>query len=94
METKVYSLREAEIIAKVAATLTAVDVLTRMGAIKPDLTKQEAYRIYGEANVNRWLGEKKITKRQSGKNKHWRLERLELEAARQGDVKISKIGIM
>lgn len=88
---RTYSEREMLLLMKGAAIVAVTEVLGKIGFSRPDLTKQEAYRIYGEANVNRWLKQRIVTKRQPGKNKHWRLDRSELELARQGDVKIKRL---
>ena len=64
-----------------AAEIGATRALSAIGAIKPYLKKSEAYRMYGKANVERWLMEGLITPRKDGDNSAaWRLDRTELQA--------------
>lgn len=64
-----------------AAELGAKKALSETGVIKPYLKKSEAYRLYGRANVERWIQEGLVTPRKDGNDSAaWRLERIELNA--------------
>lgn len=91
METKIFSERETMHLLQSAVTIAVTEVLGRTGAIKPTLDKNEAYRIYGRSNVDRWIEKKMVSKRQAGRNMKWQLDRAELETARASDLKISRI---
>lgn len=64
-----------------AAELGANAVLAKHGVLKPYLSKSDAYRIYGETNVDRWIAERLITARKDGGHSaKWRIDRQEIEA--------------
>lgn len=64
-----------------AAELGALKALAAAGTIKPYLNKSEAFRLYGRANVSRWILEGLLTPRKDGNDSAaWRLDRVELEA--------------
>lgn len=64
-----------------AAELGATAALSKSGAIKPYLSKSEAYRSYGETLVDRWIKEGLITARKDGGNSaKWRIDRQQIEA--------------
>lgn len=54
--------------------------LVELGLLTPYLTKQQAYKMYGRALVDRWIKEKLVTKVKDGTNtSSIRLSRMELE---------------
>ena len=64
-----------------ASEIGAKRALAEAGLIKPYLKKSEAYRMYGKANVERWLREGLLKPRKDGRaSASWRLERAELES--------------
>lgn len=64
-----------------AANLGAYKALEMAGAIKPYLKLREAFRIYGEAAVKRWIAEGLIRPIKDGsRNASVRISRVELEA--------------
>jgi len=73
-----------------AAELAVTKALGKVGVIKPYLTRQEANRIYGRSNVDRWITSQVITKRQKGMNKQWRLDRAELETIAATEIKVGR----
>lgn len=63
-----------------AAELGAQKALVEMGQLKPYLKKREAYRMYGESVVNRWIMEGLITPIKDGtRNASVRIDRIQLE---------------
>lgn len=64
-----------------AAEMGANAALSQAGLIKPYLSKQEAYKIYGRGLVDRWIKEKLVTPRKDGgASAKWRIDRIEIEA--------------
>jgi hypothetical protein len=64
-----------------ASELGAKRALAEAGTIKPFISKQEAYKKYGKANVERWILEQLITARKDGGHSaKWRIERSEIDA--------------
>jgi hypothetical protein len=64
-----------------AANLGAYKALEMAGAIKPHLKLREAFRLYGEAVVKRWIKEDLIhTIKDGSRNASVRISRVELEA--------------
>ncbi|TKC01221.1 helix-turn-helix domain-containing protein [Pedobacter cryotolerans] len=64
-----------------AADLGAQRAMQSVGAIKPYLSKAEAYKMYGEYTVERWIKEGLITPRKDGTHSSkWRIDRIEIEA--------------
>ena len=64
-----------------AAKIGAIEALTQAGVLKTYLKKADAFRMYGRANVERWIQEGLITPRKDGNHSaSWRLDRKELEA--------------
>jgi len=88
---RMFTSREMNIICTTVAEIAVTNVLGRLGVIKPYMSRQEANRVYGRSNVDRWLSAKLITKRQKGTGNQWRLNRAELEAAAASEIKISSI---
>ena len=74
------SQTELQVMLAKAAEIGATRALAAVGSIKPYLNKQEAFKLYGRSNVNRWLKEGLITPRKDGTaSANWRLDRVELE---------------
>lgn len=63
-----------------AAEMGATKALSQSGAIKPYLSKSEAYKIYGRRNIDRWIKEKLLKKITDGISTKVRLDRSQLEA--------------
>jgi len=60
---------------------TTETILTRLGLLKPYLSLNEAYKIYGEGTVDRWMRERLIRKIKDGEgNSPVRISRIEIEA--------------
>jgi hypothetical protein len=69
----------AQIITR-AAEMGANLALSKTGRIKPYLNKNEAFRLYGRKNVERWIEDGLLTPRKDGDHSaSWRIDRLELE---------------
>ncbi len=67
-------------IARLAAELGAIASLIQTGHIRPYLNKNEAFKLYGRANVENWLKDGLITPRKDGDySAAWRIERMEIE---------------
>lgn len=63
-----------------AAQLGAIIALVKCGKIKPFLSKNESFRLYGRKNVEGWIAEGLITIRKDGNHSaSWRVDRVELE---------------
>jgi len=72
------------------ATETAtIRTLCAVGLLKPDMTKAEAYRIYGRAQVDRWITEGLIEPVQDGVKTKIRLDRIKLESLRKSANRMS-----
>jgi hypothetical protein len=68
-------------VCQLAAELGAIAALIKTGKLKPYLSKAEAFRAYGRANVERWINEGHIVARKDGNHSaNWRVDRLEVEA--------------
>ena len=63
-----------------AAELGAQKALLAVGAGKPFLSLKEAQRIYGYANVNRWLSEGLVSSAQDAPNGKVRIDRVKIDA--------------
>lgn len=64
-----------------AAQLGAEVALAKVGKLKPYLKKAEAFRMYGQGVVERWIKEGLVTPIKDGNDSaSWRLDRTELEA--------------
>lgn len=64
-----------------AAEIGAARALAESGALKPFLSKQDAYRMYGQSDVDRWIKEGLITPRKDGNaSAKWRIDRVEIKA--------------
>lgn len=62
-----------------AAEAGATKALMDVGLLKPYLKLREAYRLYGEAIVNRWIKEGLVRVKKDGtRNASVRIDRLEL----------------
>lgn len=54
--------------------------LGKLGLVKTMLSKQDAYRMYGRSNVERWIKERLIHPVKDGdKSAKWRIDRSEIE---------------
>jgi hypothetical protein len=74
------SLPHLRVMLSEAAELGATRALAQAGVIKPLVTKAEAYRIYGRANVESWVRAGLIPIHKDGDfNTKVRLERIQLE---------------
>ena len=73
-----------------AASEGALRALVSIGALSPTLSKREAYRIYGEGTVKRWIEEGLLNIRKDGNNtSKCRISRLEIEALSNANNRIS-----
>lgn len=63
-----------------AAEMGAMKALSQSGALKPYLSKAEAYKIYGRRNIDRWIKENLIEEITDGISTKIRLERIQLES--------------
>lgn len=64
-----------------AAELGAKQTLCRTGKLKPYLSKSQAFREYGRANIEFWIEQGLITPRKDGDHSAtWRIERIEAES--------------
>lgn len=64
-----------------AANIGALKALEYAGSIKPHLKLREAYRLYGESIVKRWISEGLIHPIKDGdRNASVRISRIEIEA--------------
>jgi hypothetical protein len=63
---------------------TTQTVLTKLGLLKPYLSLNEAYIMYGEGTVDRWVREGLVHKIKDGEgNSPVRISRIEIEAVAQ-----------
>jgi hypothetical protein len=61
--------------------LTTTSVLSRLGLLKPYISLNEAYKIYGEGTVERWCREGLIHKIKDGEGSSpVRINRVEIES--------------
>jgi hypothetical protein len=75
------SVRYLHFIIEEAAALGAIMALVHTGGIKPYLKKNEAFRKFGRARVERWIESGYITIRKDGNHSAaWRIDRIEIEA--------------
>lgn len=66
-----------------AAELGAKQTLCRTGKLKPYLSKSQAFRKYGRANIEQWIDLGLITPHKDGDHSAaWRIERIEADAIR------------
>lgn len=66
---------------KDVAELTRTSTLAGMGVIPSYLSKQQAYKMYGMANVKRWFKEGLLTPIKDGQaSAKWRIDVTEIEA--------------
>ena len=87
MELELYELKS---MLMGAASQGALKALISIGAISPTLSKREAYRVYGEGVVKRWIEEGLLTVRKDGNNtSKCRISRLEIEALSIANNRIS-----
>lgn len=74
-----------------AAELGAKHTLCRTGKLKPYLTKAQAFREYGRANIEHWIEQGLITPRKDGNHSaNWRVDRIEADAIRSA-IELSRI---
>lgn len=69
------------------AKLTATEMLTQTGGLKPYISKAEAYEKYGRGTVDKWIREGYLTLRQDeiGTSTKMRIDRGEIEALADAD---------
>lgn len=64
-----------------AAELGATSALSQHGLIKPNISKQEAYRKYGSSDVKRWISEGLIELVKDGSTSaKYRISRAQIDA--------------
>ena len=64
-----------------AGEVAANKVLTQAGLVKPFLSKQQAYKLHGQSNIDRWIKEGLLHPNRDGCGTvKWRIDRMELEA--------------
>jgi len=72
--------RHLNLIIQEAASVGAIIVLVGTGVLKPYLKKNEAFRKFGRARVERWIESGMITIRKDGNHSAaWRIDRVEIE---------------
>lgn len=73
------------------ARLTATEMLTMTGGIKPFISKSEAYKMYGRGKVDKWVSEGHLSLSQDeiGTSSKMRINRGEIEALAEADDLIS-----
>lgn len=55
--------------------------LAGAGLLRPYLSKQEAYKMHGQSNIDRWIKEGLLKPVRDGSGSaKWRIERIELDA--------------
>lgn len=69
-----------------AAELGAQRALEKAGNLSPQVTKAEAYRLYGRAQVDRWISERVVKQIHTGHRV--RLLRAEIEAVAKANQRI------
>lgn len=69
------------------AKLTATEMLTQTGGLKPYLSKAEAYRKYGRGTVDKWIneGHLSLSQDEAGSSSKMRINRSEIEALAEAD---------
>lgn len=83
-------VEEPTVLARVLGTLaklTATEMLTMSGSLKPFISKSEAYRMYGRGKVDKWISEGHLSIGQDevGTSSKMRINRNEIEALAQAD---------
>jgi hypothetical protein len=64
-----------------AAEMGAVVAMAKTGNVRPYISKNEAFRLYGRKNVERWIDDGLVTPRKDGDHSAaWRIDRIELES--------------
>lgn len=63
-----------------SAEAGAMKALTEVGLLKPYLSKQEAYKLYGRSDVDRWIKEGLIKPERDSFTSKWRLDRVVLKS--------------
>jgi hypothetical protein len=59
----------------------AVVAMAKTGKVRPYISKNEAFRLYGRKNVERWIDDGLVTPRKDGDHSAaWRIDRIELES--------------
>lgn len=77
----VLSVHQLEVLLAAAAEMGARVALSGIGRARPFLKKSEAFRLYGRANVERWISQGLVTARKDGDcSAAWRIEWLEIES--------------
>ena len=72
------------------AQIAVTSTLVAKGDLSPTISKREAYRVYGEGVVKRWIEEGLLTVRKDGNNtSKCRISRLEIEALSIANNRIS-----
>ena len=62
------SLSQLQMLLRDAAEVGAQRVVEKLGLSNPVITRNKAYKIYGEALVSRWIREGLITPKRDGSN--------------------------
>ena len=87
MEIEEYQLRT---MLTDAAELGGKKALISIGKLSPTISKAEAYRLYGRAQVDRWIDERLIIPQKDGENtSRVRLDRMRLETIAKSSNRLS-----
>lgn len=83
-------IENQSILAKVLrsmAKLTATEMLTQTGGLKPYLSKAEAYKMYGRGMVDKWItdGHLSVSQDEIGSSSKMRINRGEIEALAEAE---------
>lgn len=77
-----------------AAEIAVNSALSKAGLIKPFISKQDAYKAYGRAIVDRWILEGLVTPRKDGQaSAKWRIDRAEIEAVAKASNRPSYLSV-
>ncbi len=72
-----------------AAKAGSINTLISLGLLTPFLSMREAFKIYGESSVKRWIAQGAVTKNKQGEgNSKVQLSRIELETAALASVRV------
>lgn len=73
-----------------AAEISAMKVLIELGHLKPYISKSEAYKMYGRANVDRWVQEGLVNLiKDEDHGAKIRISRIEIEATAKASNRIT-----
>lgn len=87
-------LHDLSLILKTAAETGAANALREGGALIDKVSKSQAYRQFGRANVDRWVAEKLIVLHSAdGKTLHKCIDRSQLEAVADASNRITYLPV-